>query len=245
MQSDKIHGPKNPNGIFVRRSEARTMTLKLIMKACFLVPVLWFCLSAQGVLAKDQPKLTAAQKRTQHLENYTQSLKKDVIKLGRFLSDLAWVGSVRTIKGSAKNIRSKNALSRDLLGLGQTLTKLEDGLLTPPGFQLIVFVSLDTSRDFSLQQINLEIDGKMVHSRKYTRSEMNALHLGGAHRLFIANMPEGKHKITAYYLGGTDGDSQYQGKKSLTFNKDSDRKTIEFRLSSLIGKPRFTAKERD
>lgn len=229
------------------RTEARKLflTLTLTMKK-FLIFTLLFGLSVnQASFARDQGGLSAAQKRTKHLEEHTQTLKKDVIKLGRFLSDLAWVGSVRTIKGSAKNVRSKNALSRDLLGLGQTLTKLEDGLLTPPGFQLIVFLSMDTSKDFFLNQVNFEIDGKIVHSRKYKKNEMKAFHMGGAHRLYIANLPEGKHTITAYYLGGIDSDSEYQGKKSLTFHKGATRKTVEFRLSSLIGKPNFMIKERD
>ena len=198
--------------------------------------------------SKIKNKLTAAQKRTNHLDERTKTLKRDVIKLGRFLSDLAWVGSVRTSKSNSKTntkSRNKNALSRDLLGLGQTLTKLEDGLLTPPGFQLIVYLSTDTRKNFRLNQVNFEIDGKIVHSRQYTDRENMALQQGGAHRLYITNLTNGKHTVTAYYQGGAKNKNQYQGKKSFSFNKKAQRKTIEFKLSSLIGKPSFNVKERN
>ena len=234
------------------------MTAKYnLHKMTLLVALLLFA-SVQLSYAADnktikQHKLTAAQKRTNHLDERTKALKRDVIKLGRFLSDLAWVGSVRTSKNSSKGNSktnskkgsNKNALSRDLLGLGQTLTKLEDGLLTPPGFQLIVYLSADTNKSFRLNQVNFEIDGKIVHSRQYTDSENMALQQGGVHRLYITNLADGKHSVTTYYQGGSNNKNQYQGKKSFTFEKKAQRKTLEFKLSSLIGKPTFNVKERN
>ncbi len=205
--------------------------------------------AAGQVIAKEEISDKATiQKRIKHLDDYTQTLKHEVINLGRFLSDLAWMGAVRlpsskatTGSGNAK----KNTLSTDVIGLGEALMQLEDGLLTPPGFQLTVFLSLDTNKSFILNEIKFSLDDKVVHSRKYTDQEVQALHMGGAHRLHIANLSEGKHQITAHFSGGNGKDNQYQGEKTFTFEKTSKSKTIELKLESLFGNPTIVIKEWD
>lgn len=196
---------------------------------------------------KDKPLDKPASQRIQYLDNYTQTLKNEVIKLGRFLSDLAWVGSIPSSnnKQTTTSRKTNNALSKNLLILGKTLTHLEDGLLTPPGFQLVVFLSLDTSDDFILREINLSINGNKVQNRKYKLKEVQALHKGGAHRLYIANLPVGKHNITVSYISGTGNNSEYQGEKTFSFKKNPKRKTIELKLSSFIGSPEFSIREWD
>jgi len=208
--------------------------------------IIFILLYSSTAFAADKNKSldSPSSQRIQYLDNYTQTLKNEVIHLGRFLSDLAWVGSIPS-SNSKKAAKSKNTLSKDLLMLGQTLTGLEDGLLTPPGFPLVVFLSLNASDDFILREINLSVNGKKVQSRKYKAKEVQALHKGGAHRLYIANLPEGKHEITVSYVGGTGNKSEHQNKKSFSFKKTSKRKTLEFKLASFFGSPEFTMKEWD
>ncbi len=196
---------------------------------------------------KNKPLDKPSSQRIQYLDNYTQTLKNEVIQLGRLLSDLAWVGSVPSIKSNKKSSsrKSKNALSGDLLVLGKTMTKLEDGLLSPPGLQLVIFLSLHVPDEFILREINISINGNPVQNRKYNSKEVQTLHKGGAHRLYIANLADGKHRLTVSYLGGTGNKSEYKGKKSFSFEKKSKRKTLEFELVSFIGKPRFSIKEWD
>lgn len=189
----------------------------------------------------------SSSQRIQYLDNYTQTLKKEVIQLGRSLSDLAWVGSVRSVKSdkTLNSGKSKNVLSGDLRALGETMTELEDGLLSPPGFQLVLFLSLNTSDEFILREINIDINGKPIQSRKYNNKEVQTLQKGGAHRLYIANLTDGKHQLTASYVGGTGNSSEYQSKKSFSFEKTSKRKTLELNLSSFTGEPQFSIKEWD
>jgi len=204
-----------------------------------------FAGAANTAANKDKPLARPSSQRMQYLDNYTQTLKDEVIQLGRFLSDLAWVGSISTpdTKQTKKSSKSKNVLSKDLLVLGQTLTQLEDGLLSPPGFQLVVFLSINTSDDFILREVELSVDGKKVQRRKYSKKEVQALHKGGAHRLYITNLSEGKHIITANYTGGTGSKSEYQSKKTFEFEKTSERKTVELKLVSFVGTPIFSVKE--
>lgn len=222
-----------------------------LLKILFIAAILLFSgivFSSIAIAAeKDKPLDKPSSQRIQYLDNYTQTLKNEVIQLGRFLSDLAWVGSVPAVKSNKKfsSSKSKNALSSDLLVLGKTMTKLEDGLLSPPGLQLVIFLSLYAPEEFILREINISINNKPVQSRKYNSKEVQTLHKGGAHRLYIANIENGKHRLTVSYIGGTGNSSEYKGKKSFSFKKKSKRKTLEFELASFIGKPRFSIKEWD
>jgi len=222
------------------------LTLKILL---FISTLLFTSIAFAAEKGTDEDRSfdRPSSQRIQYLDNYTQTLKNEVIQLGRFLSDLAWVGSVPTTnnKQSYNAGKSKNALSSDLRVLGKTMTKLEDGLLSPPGFQLVLFLSLNTSDDFILREINISINGQQVQSRKYTSKEVKALHKGGAHRLYLANLTNGKHNLTASYIGGTKNSSEFKSKKSFSFEKTSKRKTLELEISSFIGEPQFSIKEWD
>jgi len=201
---------------------------------------------------ENEAENTATQQRIQYFDNYTQTLKREVINLGRYLSDLAWVGAIRSpeTKPETRSGKTKKiTLSVDLLSLGQTLLQLEDGLLTPPGFQLTVFLSLDTDETFILEGVDLDLDGKAVQSRKYTAKEVSALQMGGAHRLFIANLAEGKHQVTVRYAGNSTGNSGkkslHEDEKTFNFEKTGKSKTIELKLESLFGSPKIIVKEWD
>jgi hypothetical protein len=193
--------------------------------------------------AKFQPN------KTQYLTKYSQTLKKEVIELGRNIAYLAWVGGVRR-NGSAPNAFSNanglKALSKDMLELGRSLAILEDGLLAPPGIQLVVFVSLDTSDTFMLRHVELTIDNRVVADRAYSASEVKALHRGGVHRLYIGNLPQGKHSLTMRYTGDFGRQNVHKGEKTIEFTKEEEkRKTIELKLTSFIGKPNIVSKEWD
>ena len=223
--------------------------MKLLEKiSLILIAGTLFCAAGQVYAKEEKSDKAAIQKRIKHLDDYTQTLKREVIHLGRFLSDLAWMGAVRSPSsksaGGSGNSK-KNTLSTDVMGLGEALMQLEDGLLTPPGFQLTVFLSLDANKSFVLNEIKFELDGKEVHTRTYTDQEVQALHMGGAPRLHIASRSEGKHQITAHYSGGNGKDDQYQGEKTFTFEKTAKSKTISLKLESLFCSPTIVINEWD
>jgi hypothetical protein len=187
-------------------------------------------------------------RKTRALDEQTQALKREVLELGRNLAYLAWVGGVKPV-GDPAQARNQTfnlkALRDDTVHMGHTLALLEDGVLAPPGIQLVVFTSLDAGPDFALQEITLKLDDKIVMRRKYTPEENTALRGGGAHRVYIGDLREGAHRLTAFAISAI-GDGKPR-QESITFDltKGRDRKTLELRISSFFTGARINVKEWD
>jgi len=161
---------------------------------------------------------------------------------------LAWVGGVKPVgdpQSSPKSSFNLKALSDDTVRMGQALASLEDGVLSPPGFQLVVFTSLDATEDFNLREVTLKIDGKIVIRRRYTPEETAGLRQGGAHRLYVGNLPEGSHRLSAHAIGARGEKKPQQESAEIQFTKARQRKTIELRLTSFLGGTHVNAKEWD
>jgi hypothetical protein len=185
-------------------------------------------------------------RKTRQLDEHTQTLKREVLELGRNIAYLAWVGGVKPVgdpRQSGNRSFNLKALSDDTVRMGQALALLEDGVLSPPGFQMVVFTSLDANEDFELHEVTLKIDDKLVMRRRYEADETAALREGGAHRLYIGNVPEGRHQLTAFVIGARGGKKPQQENLSMQFDKAHQRKTIELRVSSFLGATRINAKE--
>jgi len=184
-------------------------------------------------------------RKTRALDEQTQALKREVLELGRNIANLAWVGSYKPTGDTAeKNPRfNLKALSDQTVRMGQSLTRLEDGVLAPPGIQLVVFASLDAGEGFELREITLNVDDKPAVHRSYLPEEVVALRQGGAHRLYIGGLPEGTHKLTGSITSG--GKSPQTNTFSTPFTKTANRKTLELRVSSFLGGASVTTKEWD
>ena len=203
-----------------------------------LTALLYPALPTSIVFAGDAPDLL---EQTRRLDDRTQALKKDVMELGRKLAYLAWVGGVRP----QSNMHQRSiVLSSDMLKAGQTLARLEDGLLTPPGIQLVVFVSLSAPKNFNLQQLQLKLGREVVQERNYSDQEVSALQQGGVHRLYVGNIPEGRTLINVN-LKANKGNKDYFDRQSYIFTKEQDRKTIEINVAAGFGKPKIRFKEWD
>ena len=179
------------------------------------------------------------------LDEQTQTLKREVLELGRNIANLAWVGGVKPAGDLAeKNPRfNLKALSDETVRMGQSLTRLEDGALAPPGIQLVVFASLDAGEGFELREITLNVDDKLMARRSYLPEEVAALRQGGAHRLYIGGLAEGVHQISGTVVSG--GKTRQTNTFSARFTKIADRKTIELRISNFLGGANVTTKEWD
>jgi hypothetical protein len=185
-------------------------------------------------------------RKTRKLDEQTQALKREVLELGRNIAYLAWVGGVKPVgdpKQSGNTRFNLKALSDDTVRMGQALALLEDGVLSPPGFQMVVFASLEAKEDFELQEITLILDDKLVMRRRYNADEVMALRDGGAHRLYIGDLPEGRHRLTAFVIGGRGNKKAQQESTTVEFTKAKERKTIELRVTSFMGGTRVNAKE--
>lgn len=205
--------------------------------------LLWSTLAAFAL-----PALAAdadVTRKMRALDEQTQVLKREVLELGRNIANLAWVGGVKPASDPGeKNPRfNLKALSDETVRMGQSLTRLEDGVLAPPGIQLVVFASLDAGEGFELREISLSIDNKTVARRNYSPEELAALRAGGAHRLYIGGLPDGVHQISGNVVSG--GKTQKTNSFSTQFTKIADRKTIELRISSFFGGTSVNTKEWD
>lgn len=182
------------------------------------------------------------------LDEQTQNLKREVLELGRNIAYLAWVGGVKPSvdPASGKTARfNLKALSDDTVRMGQALGNLEDGVLAPPGVQLVVFVSLEEASGFDLREITLKLDDTLVMRRSYLPEEIAALRQGGAHRLYIGNVADGTHRLTAFFISETAKKKLQSDSYSTEFTKAHDRKTLELRVSSLFGNAHIDSKEWD
>ena len=188
---------------------------------------------------------TELTRKTRALDEQTQTLKREVLELGRNIANLAWVGGVKPAGNPAeKNPRfNLKTLSDETVRMGQSLTRLEDGVLAPPGIQLVVFTSLEANESFELHEITLSVDDTLVARRTYLREEVAALRQGGAHRIYIGSLPEGVHQLSGTIVSG--GKTPHTHTFSTRFTKIADRKTIELRVSNSFGGASVTAKEWD
>lgn len=186
--------------------------------------------------------------KTRKLDEQTQALKREVLELGRNIAYLAWVGGVKPPgdpKSSSNTRFNLKALSDGTVRMGHALALLEDGVLSPPGFQFVVFTSLNAKEDFELREITLKLDDKIVMRRRYSPEETAALRQGGAHRLYVGNIPEGDHRLNAYVIGARSGKKPQQEESEIEFTKARDRKTIELRVEGSLGGANIEAKEWD
>jgi len=106
-------------------------------------------------------------------------------------------------------------LDRDLLILGDKIKK-----------PFSIYLSQKTDAKFVLEVMTIKLDGKALLSHKYTDLERKALRNGGAQLLYKGVLPDGQHKIIAYYRSNKD----YQGGDEFEFNKSSDSQAIEISL---------------
>ena len=209
--------------------------------AYFLLLWISFAPFAPPALAEDE----SLARKTRALEEQTQLLKREVLELGRSLANLSWVGGVKPAGDPAqKNPRfNLKTLSDETVRMGQSLTRQEDGVLAPPGIQLVVFTSLDAGESFELREITLSVDDTVVARRSYLAEEVVALRQGGAHRLYSGSLPEGVHQLSGTVVSG--GKTSHTNTFSTRFKKIGDRKTIELRVSSAFGGANVTSKEWD
>ncbi|MDO6712056.1 MULTISPECIES: hypothetical protein [Aliiglaciecola] len=136
-------------------------------------------------------------------------------------------------------------LRKEVIALNRDLFVLEEDLLFPSSTQLVVYLSVDVGTYFKLDAVELKIDDKVVTEYLYTDRQVDALYRGGAQRLHIGNLAQGKHQISAFFIGLGPQGREFKRATSLTFTKDSDAKALELNINDQTGKqqPEFTVVE--
>ena len=133
----------------------------------------------------------------------------------------------------------------EVLDLNRELFLLEEELLFPANTQIAVFVSMDIGEFFALDSVQLELNGKSVSNYLYTEREVNALHRGGVHKLFLGNVKTGDHEMVAIFTGQGPQGRTYKRGATLTFNKDIGAKFVELQITDrqIKQQPEFFVRE--
>jgi len=137
------------------------------------------------------------------------------------------------------------ALKKEVLDLNRDLFLLEEELLFPANSQVAFFISMDVGEYFSLDSVNLKIDGKEVANYLYTDREIGALRRGGVHRVHMGNLKTGEHELIAIFTGKGPNVRDYRRGATLNLKKGIGAKYVELAISDTIKKqqPEFVIKE--
>ncbi|MDF2177858.1 hypothetical protein P2G88_06305 [Aliiglaciecola sp. CAU 1673] len=137
------------------------------------------------------------------------------------------------------------SLKKDLIALNRDLFVLEEDLLFPSSTQVAVYLAVDVGHYFRLDAVELKIDDKTVANHLYTDRQVEALKRGGVQRLYIGNLNQGEHELTAFYIGMGPEERPYKRAVTLRFNKDSDAKAVQLDItdSGAAQQPEFHGQE--
>ncbi len=136
-------------------------------------------------------------------------------------------------------------LKQSVLNLNRELFVLEEELLFPANTQVVVFVSMDVGKYFTLDSVELTLDGKEVSAYLYTPRETDSLLRGGVQRLHTDNLKVGTHELVAVFTGKGPSGRDYRRATSLSFEKTIGAKFVELRIADRASsqQPEFEVRE--
>ncbi len=149
-------------------------------------------------------------------------------------------------QGASEEIDNQlQALKKEIMHLNRQLFILEEELLYPSSTQLAVFLSVDVGEYFTIDSVELQIDGDTVSHYLYTQREVDALSRGGVQRLYMGNLHSGEHELTAIFNGMGPNQRPLQRATTITFNKAKEIKNIQLAIVDDEAKQQaeFTAQE--
>lgn len=145
---------------------------------------------------------------------------------------------------SSSTLVSLEVLKKKALSLNREMFILEEDLLYPAETQISVYLSMDVGEFFSLDATELKVNNKSVSSHLYTDRQVKALHRGGIQRLYLGNIENGHHELTAVFTGIGPKNRPYKRATSVSFEKIDDPIMLELVISDSTGKyqPVFTVR---
>ena len=138
-------------------------------------------------------------------------------------------------------------LKQDVLELNRELFLLEEELLFPANTQVSVFLSMDVGEFFELDAVELRFNDRTVSNYLYTRREVEALHRGGIHQLYLGNLRAGEHELVAVFTGKGPHDRDYRRATTVSFEKGIGARFLELKISDRASRqqPEFVVREWD
>lgn len=148
--------------------------------------------------------------------------------------------------GMQQNLADQiETLKQAMINLNRDLFILEEDLLFPASTQVAIYLSMDVGEYFALDAVEIRLDSEVKTYYLYTSGQVNALYRGGVQRLYVGNVNQGKHELTAYFVGIGPQNREYKRAVSVEFSKGEDPVAIELSVIDSTAKqqPIFEAKE--
>jgi hypothetical protein len=123
-------------------------------------------------------------------------------------------------------------LVKEVLDLSSDLAIVQEQEDNPPKYQLMVLVTFDPTKLFTLDYIQLAVDHEVVAAYQYSEGDVNALMRGAGQRLYLANLPAGMHDIDATMVGRVPRDPDYKSDVHYKFISGVSRTVLELNISS-------------
>ena len=114
--------------------------------------------------------------------------------------------------------------------LGADMAILQESRELSPKNQLLVLVSVDKSKFFRLEAIQLNIDNRTVSYHQYEEKEVLALMNGGSQRLFWDDVPSGSHELSVSLFGRIPNDPDFAREATQKIVIGSRRTVVELRV---------------
>ena len=167
--------------------------------------------------------------------------------LAIILAVLGFTGQVVGEQSSKKLSAMDNQvqdLKKEILDLNRDLFILEEELLFPANTQFTVFLSMDKGKLFNLDSVQVRLNDKIVANHLYTERELKALLRGGVQRIYMGNLPSGRHELVAYFNGSGPKGRDYRRGTTIALDKSSSPKFVELKITDDASKhqPRFDVK---
>ncbi len=124
------------------------------------------------------------------------------------------------------------SLVKKVLDLSSDLAIIQEEEDNPANHQLLVLVTFDPTKLFTLDYIQLEVDNEVVAAYQYSENDLQALKRGAGHRLYMANLPAGMHEVYATMVGRIPRDPDYKSEVEYKFVSGVSRTVLELNVSS-------------
>ena len=134
-------------------------------------------------------------------------------------------------------------VKKALLELKRDLVILEEDLLFPASSQVAVFLSMDVGDFFQLDSVSVKINGDEVAHHLYTDRQVDALYRGGGQKVYVGNVKQGSHRLTAFFTGRGPSGRDFRRAATVEFEKSFDPAFVELAIkdSSAKYQPEFAA----
>ena len=129
-------------------------------------------------------------------------------------------------------VDSVELLKNEILKLNRDLFIPEEDLLFPASTQTAIFLSIDGSGLFQLDNAKIAIDKTPVGHHLYTEKEIAALNRGAVQRLYTGNISNGSHELVIVLSGIGPKGRDYKRAAKLEFEKSTAAQYIELKVEA-------------